>query len=228
MMFPEFKVVPAAGCDAVIAKVKAYAIAGLPQKAFGIIDCDYKDKDYLAGQEADGIFHLPFFEIENFLFSEEIVTGVIAQYSRDKEKAFENLKASVKSDFIARKEQWIIRKIAFCLRATFFTGKIKKLTDFTELKKSYADYTRSIDLDDLYSSFETEIQQAIDTDNYNTYLRYYDNKGMFATFAKQLALENKMPYKEAVFAFLNDHKEVLAELRAKYFPGITVVTAREK
>ena len=228
MMFPEFKVVPAAGCDAVIAKVKAYAIAGLPQKAFGIIDCDYKDKDYLAGQEADGIFHLPFFEIENFLFSEEIVTGVIEQYSRDKENAFENLKASVKSDFIARKEQWIIRKIAFCLRATFFTGKIKKLTDFTELKKSYTDYTRSIDLDDLYSSFETEIQQAIDTDNYNTYLRYYDNKGMFTTFAKQLALENKMPYKEAVFAFLNDHKEVLAELRAKYFPGITVVTAREK
>ena len=123
-----------------------------------------------------------------------------------------------------------IRKIAFRLRATFFTGKIKKLTDFTELKKSYMDFTHSIDLDDLYASFETEIQQAIDADNYNTYLRYYDNKGMLITFAKQLALESKMPYKEAVFAFLNNHKEVLAELRAKYFPDITVVnvTVRKK
>lgn len=68
MMFPEFKVIPAAGCDAVIAKVKAYSIAGLPQKAFGIIDCDYKEQSYLDGQESAGIFHLPFFEIENFLF----------------------------------------------------------------------------------------------------------------------------------------------------------------
>ena len=92
------------------------------------------------------------------------------------------------------------------------------------------DFTHSIDLDDLYASFETEIQQAIDADNYNTYLRYYDNKGMLITFAKQLALESKMPYKEAVFAFLNNHKEVLAELRAKYFPDITVVnvTVRKK
>lgn len=228
MMFPEFKVVPAAGCDAVIAKVKAYAITGLPQKAFGIIDCDYKDKAYLEGQEAKGIFHLPFFEIENFLFSEEIVTGVIAQYSRDKENAFENLKASLKSDFIEKKEQWITRKIAFYLRTKFFTGKIKNLKNCDELKKAYTDYTRSINLDELYFSFKTEIEKVIDTDNYNTYLRYYDNKGMFTDFAKQLVLENNMRYKEAVLSFLNDHKEVLVELRAKYFPDITVETAQEK
>ena len=94
-MFPEFKVIPAAWCYAVIAKVKAYSIAGLPQKAFGIIDCVYKDQSYLEGQETDGIFHLPFFEIENFLFSEEIITGVIATFSRDKENAFANLKSAL-------------------------------------------------------------------------------------------------------------------------------------
>lgn len=114
MMFPEFKVIPAAGCDAVIAKVKAYSIAGLPQKAFGIIDCDYKDQSYLEGQETDGIFHLPFFEIENFLFSEEIITGVIATFSRDKENAFANLKSALKNDFISKKEQWISMKNRFC------------------------------------------------------------------------------------------------------------------
>lgn len=96
------------------------------------------------------------------------------------------------------------------------------------MKKSYTDYTRSINLDELYFGFKTEIEKVIDTDNYNTYLRYYDNKGMFTDFAKQLVLENNMRYKEAVLSFLNDHKEVLVELRAKYFPDITVETAHEK
>lgn len=222
MMFPEFKVIPAAGCDAVIAKVKAYSIAGLPQKAFGIIDCDYKDQSYLEGQETDGIFHLPFFEIENFLFSEEIITGVIATFSRDKENAFANLKSALKNDFISKKEQWIIRKIAFRLRETFFTGKIKRLKDFPELKVEYTSFSSSVDLDDLHASYEAEIQQVIDADDYNTLLRYYDNKGIFTMFLPQLKLENKMPYKEAVFTYLSEHKDVLTGLRSKYFPGIIV------
>ena len=222
MMFPEFKVIPAAGCDAVIAKVKAYSIAGLPQKAFGIIDCDYKDQSYLEGQETDGIFHLPFFEIEIFLFSEEIITGVIATFSRDKENAFANLKSALKNDFISKKEQWIIRKIAFRLRETFFTGKIKRLKDFPELKVEYTSFSSSVDLDALHASYEAEIQQVIDADDYNTLLRYYDNKGIFTMFLPQLKLENKMPYKEAVFTYLSEHKDVLTGLRSKYFPGIIV------
>lgn len=222
MMFPEFKVIPAAGCDAVIAKVKAYSIAGLPQKAFGIIDCDYKDQSYLEGQETDGIFHLPFFEIENFLFSKEIITGVIATFSRDKENAFANLKSALKNDFISKKEQWIIRKIAFRLRETFFTGKIKRLKDFPELKVEYTSFSSSVDLDALHASYEAEIQRVIDADDYNTLLRYYDNKGIFTMFLPQLKLENKMPYKEAVFTYLSEHKDVLTGLRSKYFPGIIV------
>ena len=203
MMFPEFKVIPAAGCDAVIAKVKAYSIAGLPQKAFGIIDCDYKDQSYLEGQETDGIFHLPFFEIENFLFSEEIITGVIATFSRDKENAFANLKSALKNDFISKKEQWIIRKIAFRLRETFFTGKIKRLKDFPELKVEYTSFSSSVDLHALHASYEAEIQQVIDADDYNTLLRYYDNKGIFTMFLPQLKLENKMPYKEGLIVTSN-------------------------
>lgn len=222
MMFPEFKVIPAAGCDAVIAKVKAYSIAGLPQKAFGIIDCDYKDQSYLEGQKTDGIFHLPFFEIENFLFSEEIITGVIATFSRDKENAFANLKSALKNDFISKKEQWIIRKIAFRLRETFFTGKIMRLKDFPELKVEYTSFSSSVDLDALHASYEAEIQRVIDADDYNTLLRYYDNKGIFTMFLPQLKLENKMPYKEAVFTYLSEHKDVLTGLRSKYFPGIIV------
>lgn len=216
MMFPEFKVVPAGGCDAVVAKVKAYSLAGLPQKAFGIIDCDYKEQNDLDGKKENGIFHLPFFEIENFLFSEEIITGVIEEFSRDKDNAFANLKDALRQDFISQKERWIIRKIAFHLRSTFFNGKIKGLKDYSELKLKYTEFIQGIDLDGLHTKYEEEIQKVIDTDDYNTYLRYYDNKGIFGQFSSILKLEKEMKYGEAVFAYLKEHKEVLVKLRRKY------------
>ncbi len=81
LMFPEFKVVSSGGCDQVIASIKAYNTIGLPQKVYGIVDCDYKMDDYLYSLTADGIYHLPFFEIENFLLSEELLQIMIETYS---------------------------------------------------------------------------------------------------------------------------------------------------
>ena len=108
------------------------------------------------------------------------------------------------------------------MRETFFSGKVKRLKDFSDLKAEYTSFSSSIDLEALRTRYEAEIQQVIDTDDYNTFLRYYDNKGIFTMFLPQLKLENKIPYREAVFAYLNEHKNVLAELREKYFPCITV------
>ncbi len=220
MMFPEFKIVPAKGCDAVIAKVKAYRIAGLPQKAYGIIDCDYKERSYLEGLESNGIYHLPFFEIENLLFSEEIVKQVISLYSEDKADAFQNLKDAICADLASIKEQWIIRKIAFLLRDKFFNGKIKQLKSFDELNNEYSAFLQSIDLGQLYAIYSSEIEEAIAAGNYNTFLRYYDNKGLFTKFQPILRLKNKIPYSEVVFECLKDHKETLIHLRNSYFSNI--------
>lgn len=106
------------------------------------------------------------------------------------------------------------------MRETFFNGKIKSLKNFTELQTEYLSFSNSIDLQAMYTNYETEIQQVIDVDDYNTYLRYYDNKGIFTVFLPQLKLQNKIPYKEAVFSYLAEHKELLEELRGKYFPNI--------
>ena len=96
------------------------------------------------------------------------------------------------------------------------------MKDFSELQAEYKTFSSSIDLGTLYTGYDAEIQQIIDTDDYNTFLRYYDNKGIFTVFLPQLKLENKMTYKEAVFAYLSDHKDLLRGLRKKYFPGINV------
>lgn len=114
------------------------------------------------------------------------------------------------------------QKDCFQFERNILHGKIMRLKDFPELKVEYTSFSSSVDLDALHASYEAEVQRVIDADDYNTLLRYYDNKGIFTMFLPQLKLENKMPYKEAVFTYLSEHKDVLTGLRSKYFPGIIV------
>ena len=99
---------------------------------------------------------------------------------------------------------------------TLIIAKIQSI--YKSYNADYSRYTQNY----ISTRYEAEIQQVIDTDDYNTFLRYYDNKGIFTMFLPQLKLENKIPYREAVFAYLIEHKNVLAELREEYFPCITV------
>lgn len=220
MMFPEFKIVAAGGCDAVIKKVKAYKVVGLPQKAYGIIDCDYKEEDYLRGQEREGIYHLPFFEIENLLICEIIVKGIIKEYSSEPENAFQNLKDALKTDFISKKERWIIRKTGFKLRDIFFNKKINSLTAFEDLKKEYNDFLSQVDLDAMRVEYEKRYDEIINSDDYDTYLRYYDNKAILKNFVHFLKLKNNIQYEDVVFAYLENNQRILADIRKKYLPVI--------
>ena len=220
MMFSEFKVVPAGGCGPVIRKVSAFKHVGFPQRAFGIIDSDYKDLDYLEGLAKNDIYYLPFFEIENMLICKEIVTGVIKQYSSQPESAFLELQEAVKNDFKNNKEQWLLRKTAYELEKKFFNDRINSLKNLDELKNKYREYQGKIKIDAIYTKYLEQYEKIVKTDDYNHYLRFYDSKGMFKKFVHTLHLSNRMPYEKVVFEYLKYHPEVLKAMRRKYFPNI--------
>lgn len=112
-MFPEFKVVSASGCTQVETYVKAYKTLERPQKVYGIIDCDYRDLKYLDSLKTTKIYHLPFLEIENFLFSEKIIKKMIDIYSQeaDKELVFTNLFEVVKKIFTEKKDEGLLNML---------------------------------------------------------------------------------------------------------------------
>ena len=151
---------------------------------------------------------------------EEIVKDVLLNYSTNPENAFQNLKVKLKGDLISKKEIWIIRRIAYELRNKFFNEKVKDITSINDLKKRYDKFKKQIDLDDLYLESEKIIDSAINSNDYNKFLRYYDNKNMFSQYKKEMKLKNNLKYEEVVFEYLNNHKEKLQELRDKYFPSI--------
>lgn len=222
MMFPHHKIVSSGGCTKVISKVKAYKQAGLPQKAYGIIDCDYRKQDFLEGQQKHNVYFLPFFEIENFLFCEEILKEMIKNYSKDSENAYNNVFNAVKNDFIKNKERFVIRNVATRLHELGFKDKIKKLTSRVELKEDYNKHLASINLDDIFNEYDNLYAEILNKNEFNTILRYYDNKNILTDFEKELDFVDNISYEEQVLPFLKENISLLFRLKEKYLKNIEV------
>ena len=226
LMFPEFKVVSAGGCDQVITKVKAYMTTGLPQKVYGIIDCDYKMDDYLNSLTKTSIYHLPFFEIENFLLCEEILSPMVKKYSNEENKilVITSIKQKVTELFISQKDAWIAKHVAFELRNSFdYRGKIKILENITQFKSLYNTERKSNEnIDEIASKYENLFNELISKNIYSSILRHLDYKGLLAQCRPILKFGKEILYEEQVFVFLNsvEGDNILKKLRYDYFPEI--------
>ena len=227
LMFPEFKVISSGGCEQVIASIKAYKTTGLPQKVYGIVDCDYKMDEYLNALSAEGIYYLPFFEIENFLISEELLQKMIYTYCEEEDKAtiIKEIKQKVHKLFVEQKNAWIAKHVAFDLRDKFdYRGKIKTIRDIKQLKALYnAERKSNEDIDEMAKTYEDLHTQLSSENNYNQLLRYLDYKGFITQFKHIFKFRKGIDYEDQVFALLNSPEEDdwLKKCRTQYLPEIT-------
>ena len=226
LMFPEFKVVSSGGCDQVIASIKAYKTAGLPHKAYGIVDCDYKMDDYLRSLSTDGIFYLPFFEIENLLLSEDILVPMIEKYCREDNKnlIIDSIKQKITALFVSQKDMWIAKHVAFDLRDKFdYRGKIKSLTSVTQFKTLYNSERKSdAEIDGIAAKYEALHNQLTAENNYNAILRHLDYKGLLTQCRHLFKFEKGVYYEDQVFVLLNseDGDKILRNIRSQFLSSI--------
>lgn len=226
-MFPEFKVVSASGCAQVEIYVKAYKTLELPHKVYGIIDCDYRGQTYLDSMKTDNIYHLPFLEIENFLFSEKIIKKMIEKYSieEDKQAVYDKISVAVKELFSKKKDEWIAKHVAFELKDKFdYRGKVKPLTNLRSFKELYnSERKTDKEIDDIADTFKKRFEEILECNDYNLILRHLDHKGLMVQFKHILKLKDNLPYEDAVFALFQsaDGEKLLFELRQEYLSYIT-------
>lgn len=227
LMFPEFKVISAGGCEQVIASIKAYKTTGLPQKVYGIVDCDYKMDEYLSNLSTEGIYYLPFFEIENLLVSEELLQKMIYTYCKeeDKDAVIEAIKKKVLELFVAQKESWIAKHVAFDLRDKFdYRGKVKTISDIKQLKALYnAERKSDEDIDDMAKPYEDLHAQISSENDYGRLLRHLDCKGFITQFKHLFKFGKGISYEEQVFVLLNSPEgdKWIARCRSQYLQEIT-------
>lgn len=226
LMFPEFKVVSSGGCDQVIASIKAYKTTGLPQKVYGIVDCDYKMEEYLDSLTADGIYHLPFFEIENFLLSEELLQIMIETYCLEENKVtvINSVKKKICDLFVEQKDSWVAKHVAFDLRDKFdYRGKIKSLKGIEELKALYNAERKSNDyIDKMARKYTTLHSELVAGNDYSVILRHLDAKGIITQCRSLFKFGKTVHYEQQVFTLLNSDKgdSFLSKIRYQYLSGI--------
>lgn len=226
LMFPEFKVVSSGGCDQVIASIKAYKTTGLPQKVYGIVDCDYKMEEYLDSLTADGIYHLPFFEIENFLLSEELLQIMIETYCLEENKVavINSVKKKICDLFVEQKDSWVAKHVAFDLRDKFdYRGKIKSLKGIEELKALYnAERKSNDDIDEMARKYITLHSEFVAGNDYSVILRHLDAKGIITQCRSLFKFGKTVHYEQQVFTLLNSDKgdSFLSKIRYQYLSGI--------
>lgn len=228
LMFPEFKVVSSGGCDQVISSIKAYKTTGLPQKVYGIVDCDYKMDDYLNSLSKEGIYYLPFFEIENLLLSEEILQLMIENYCYEENKnlVIDNIKKKIYELFVSQKDAWIAKHVAFDLRDKFdYRGKIKSLNDLAQLKALYnAERKSEEEIDKIAEKYKKLHDRLTAENDYNTILRHLDYKGLLTQCKHLFKFGKNIQYEQQVFTFLNsvEGDAVLEKIRSQYLSEIKV------
>lgn len=219
ILFPSFKIVSAGGCKKVIAKVKAYGELGLPQTAYGIIDCDYNSEDYLKSYEAKNIFHIPFFEVENFLVCSKILEPFLKRYSQNL-NSFIEVKSKVKEVFKASEEKYVIRNVASELHALSLKDGINKLKTIKELQASFKIYQDETKIDDLINKYKERAEEIIEKDDYDTFLRYLDQKNIINVLIPCMCLKEGVIFEEDILDFLSKNDELLSDIRNCYFPEI--------
>lgn len=219
VIFPDYKIVSAGGCDKVISKVKAYKNLGLPQSAYGIIDCDYKSDSYLNGYKEKSIYHLPFFEIENFFVCSTILKPFLNKYSMDS-NSFNNIMCKVSKIFGDEQEIFIVRNVANELHSSSYKDGINKLKNVEELRNSFQEYQKKINIDDLIEKYKEKAQEIINRNEYDYFLRYLDHKNIITDLIPLMKLEEDVVFERDILKFINEDESLIISIRNKYFPDI--------
>ncbi len=206
ILFPEFKIVSVAGCDKVCNLTKSYKNLNIPNVAYGIIDRDYKNDEWLERLQEDNIFHIHYHEIENFLCCKSFMMLVLNKFYDEESVSniFKQVENRVKQLFIENKEQLITHYTAFELRDKFnYKGKIKALNTLDELKLLYGKERLSDnEIDEIFKKYENMYNEILKLDNYDIYLKYLDYKGLIEYLKPIIKLPNNLIYDEELFEIL--------------------------
>jgi energy-coupling factor transporter ATP-binding protein EcfA2 len=194
-VFEAFTVIPVGSCDQVIHTVSSFASRKELHRVgcAGIIDADGRsaeESEYLAGKS---IYTLPVSEVENLLLLPGVfieLAKALAYNGAEAEQKLADLKARVIE--LAAKE---IDRISLDYTRRRIDATVKKIglaaTDIVTLETDFRDATAAIDPQTIFNDMKSELSNAVQSGDYLTILRHYDNKGLLAEAARILAQQKK-------------------------------------
>lgn len=215
-LFGDYTIIPVGGHLQVISYTRAFNnSAGIHgNKAVGVIDGDFHSEEQKQKWKSDGIFSIDVQEVENLLCDEDLLKACCSAFYANEDKlvqAKEQFFNKMKKTLDAQALEYATQAINERLKANL----LDKPDNVEQLKSKMQELLESSisDIDSLVATRKTELQSILDTKDYAMGVKKYNYKGLIGIVP--IVLEKE--YKDKVFLFLDQHKEVLDFLRHKYF-----------
>ncbi len=220
LLLPKFTITPVKTCFDVINYTKAFN--ELPNKtaeAFGLIDSDHHDSDRLSSLQAQNVFSLNVSEVENLLFDE----GFLRNFSR-RMMCDDDVVSTIKSEVIEKlsntKELQVANYISAKINYYFKSSHVSKGNTREDVKTHYSRFTDNISIDEWHDARETELQNIIDSKDYDKALCVINDKGLKTIANRNFNIGN---FQEKALNYLqfnhDSHQHLLKHLPSELTAG---------
>lgn len=194
-VYKEFTVIPVGSCDQVIQAVTSFANRPELHRygCVGLIDGDGRTDEDSKNLAAKRIYLLPVSEAENLLLLPNVFLAIAEALKFTAGEASELLVDLQKTIFEQAKKDID----STCTRYTKrnIDAAIKRISsdanDIASLKRDFSEAIAGVDVEKIFADVKVELTDALERQDYEKLLRYYDNKGLLAEAAKLLKYQKK-------------------------------------
>lgn len=211
LIFPDYMVKPMGGCQKVIETTKAFSqlkdFHTLDSK--GIVDRDRRTQgeiDYLREQH---ILVPEVSEVENLLMIEDVIKTVAKRLMKDPDDVFRQVKENVVKLFKKELDSQVILHAKHQVRRKLETTVDRKISTVDQLAEHVESIRTSIHVDEIYGRIKSEFESYIETEDYKSILRVYNQKGMLpqSRLCSICGISNKESYLNLILSILKENKE---------------------
>lgn len=217
-IFPDYMVKPMGGCQKVIETTKAFGqlkdFHTLESK--GIVDRDRRTEGEIIYLRQQNIFVPEVAEVENLLMLENVIRIVARRMMRNPDDVFYQIKENVVKLFTKELEPQVILHAKHRVRKKLETTVDRKITTVEQLSEHVEMIRENIHVHEIYQSIKETFISYIQTSNYRSILKVYNQKGMLpqSRLCNILGISNKESYFNLILSILKEDKDDAQAIRS--------------
>lgn len=217
LIFKEYTVKSLGSCNKVIEATRAFSDLTdfHHMDSYGIVDRDRRDMhevEYLRGKR---VMVPDVAEIENILMLEEVIRTVAHRYGKDENRVFERVKHSVLMQFRHDLRQQAMLHTRHRVKRMVEYRIDGKFANINMLEEHMKSLPHIVNPRGLYEEFCRDFRRYLETDDYQSVLRVYNQKSMLpgSNVAGLCGLRDKEEYIKAIISILKEDGRDAARIR---------------
>ncbi len=222
ILFKNANIISSAGHNEVIENTRMYnKTFGTQNRAYGIIDFDFRTEENIKKLKEDKIFVLNILEIENILLDEEIIKQAKIRFCATDE-ALEKTKSKIFERLKHQKEGQIVKYITskFISELKEKIGVDRNIENF---KNRIKELLNEEELDNLYNLRKKEIEEILDNNEYAKLHINIDTDHKIDYLLEEIIQE----YSRRVLVMISEDANLIKYIKQKYLAELTQILEGE-